>query len=320
MSKKGAKMKKLKLSLSICMMCLCVAVLCMGILVASSATYNINGNISYNMIDGIALVNTRVYKVAEQKTTAELQTAIDGTGLSSMTFETIEQTSGYILSQKLDTKATLSENATQAEISSGSINITFGATDSSVYYYTYYIVINITNLSSEKTLSATLTDDTTYTSVNYYTNTSQSSIAKGETKNIVIGLSLSDTTVESLSVDIKYILDIEINTLGSFNICSTTGQITVVGYGFTIGVTWSELIGSVKNYSCDYGTGNIILGETGYHLSNNGYDGEDSPHICSYAHTSNRIWYDKDQTTPVNNSDLIENNHIYYYTPTSHVG
>ena len=203
MSKKGVKMKKLKLSLSICMMCLCVAVLCMGILAASSATYNINGNISYNMIDGIALVNTRVYKVAEQKTTAELQTAIDDTGLSSMTFETIEQTSGYILSQKLDTKATLSENATQAEISSGSINITFGATDSSVYYYTYYIVINITNLSSEKNLSATLTDNTTYTSVNYYTNTSQISIAKGETKNLVIGLSLSDTTVDSLSIDIN---------------------------------------------------------------------------------------------------------------------
>ena len=243
-------MKKIKLFLSLCMMCLSVAVLCMGILAASSATYNINGNISYNMIDGIALVNTRVYKVAEQKTTAELQTAIDGTGLSSMTFETIEQTSGYILSQKLDTKATLSENATQSEISAGSINISFGATDSSVWYYTYYIVINISNLSSEKALSATLTDNTTYTSVNYYTNTSQTSIAKGETKNIVIGLSLSDTTVDSLNIDINDCsLTIETVQTITFSIeyyDEATGTYT---FTTTFGITWEEFIETLPRVS-----------------------------------------------------------------------
>ena len=298
-------MKKVKLFLSLCLMCLSVAVLCMGVLAINSITYNITGTMTYNMIDGIALVNTRVYKVAEQKTTAELQTAIDGTGLSSMTFETIEQTSGYILSQKLDTKATLSENATQAEISSGSINITFGATDSSVYYYTYYIVINITNLSSEKALSATLTDNTTYTNINYYTNTSQSSIAKGETKNIVIGLSLSDTTVESLSVDINSCsLSISVDTTITFYIYK--GSTLVSTNTAPTGITWKDYLSTKTYVETTYTLYNYYVLDDGFKIWLPG-------NIVSTRDNLNVLYVGRLGGESVSVNDTILNTDYYYY-------
>lgn len=72
-------MKKLKLILSVCLMCLSVAVLCMGILAYNSATYKITGSMTYNMTADLAMINTRVYRVAGQLSKDELTTAIDGT-------------------------------------------------------------------------------------------------------------------------------------------------------------------------------------------------------------------------------------------------
>ncbi len=242
-------MKKIKLFLSLCMMCLCVAVLCIGILAVSSATYNINGNISYNMVDGVALVNTRVYKVAG--TNSDLSTSC--TTLSTMTFETIEQTSGYVLSQKLDTKATLSSGATSSEISAGSINIGFGATDSSVYYYTFYIIINITNLTNAGTLSATLTDNTTYAStITKVVNTSQmTTIEKGDTKNIVIGLTIPSTTTDEIDIKVNYSLGI------SYTAYTCTLDGTTIY--FTKDMTWAEYVKTLSDSSSFDVSGEYLL-------------------------------------------------------------
>ena len=242
-------MKKIKLFLSLCMMCLCIAVLCMGILAVSSATYNINGNISYNMVDGVALVNTRVYKVAG--TNSSLSTSC--TTLSTMTFETIEQTSGYVLSQKLDTKATLSSGATSSEISAGSINIGFGATDSSVYYYTFYIVINITNLTDNGALSATLTDNTTYAStITKVVNTSQmTTIEKGDTKNIVIGLTIPSTTTDEVYSTINYSITV------SFSKYQCTLDGTTIY--FTKDMTWAEYVATLSDSSSFDVSGEYLL-------------------------------------------------------------
>ena len=244
-------MKKLKLSLSICMMCLSIAVLCMGILAASSATYNINGNISYNMVDGVALINTRVYKVAGTTTETDLSTSC--TTLSTMTFETIEQTSGYVLSQKLDTKATLSDGATSSELSAGSINIGFGATDSSVYYYTFYIVVNITNLTDAGVLSATLTDNTNYAStITKVVNTSQmTTIEKGDTKNIVMGLSIPSTT----NVEVYSTINCSITVSFSKYQC-TLDSATIY---FTKDMTWAEYVATLSDSSSFDVSGEYLL-------------------------------------------------------------
>ena len=189
-------MKKLKLFLSLCMMCLSVAVLCMGILAANSATYNINGNISYNMTADLAKINTRVYRVAGKSTESALQTAVST--LSTKTYAQIERITAttYIEHQRLSTLNAISETSTEQQFSSEAISMTFGEIEKEdECYYTYYIVISIVNKSTDGTLTATLTDtiasDTTFYR---YTNATQTEIANDETKNVVIGISKIDDT------------------------------------------------------------------------------------------------------------------------------
>ena len=189
-------MKKLKLFLSLCMMCLSLAVLCIGILAASSATYNINGNISYNMTADLAKINTRVYRVAGKSTESALKTAVST--LSTMTYAQIERdtTTTYIEHQRLSTLNAISETSTEQQFSSEAISMTFGEIEKEdECYYTYYIVISIVNKSTDGTLTATLTDTIASDSTFYrYTNATQTEIANDEIKNIVIGISKIDNT------------------------------------------------------------------------------------------------------------------------------
>ena len=182
------------------MMCLSVAVLCMGILAANSATYNITGNMSYNMIDGVALVNTRVYKVAGTTSASDLSTAC--TNLSSKSFEEIERDAStyYILSQKLDSQPLINTSSSTYSSKTTSVDIVYGAVDSGVEYYTYYIVIEIKNVSADTgyVLNAYLSTLSTSTISNIASNASGSSnaveIESGAYSNIVIGLSYTGTT------------------------------------------------------------------------------------------------------------------------------
>ena len=196
-------------------MCLSVAVLCMGILAANSATYNINGNMSYNMLDYVASINTRVYKVAGQTDITGLTSGVNT--LSTMTFEQIERTiiaetdasdKYYILTEKLSAQTTTADGGEF----SGNVNIEYGATDSSVEYYTFYVVINIKETtgdykltatlknSSGTEISGTLSDDNSKSYI--YTNGSQSNVVKTDTKNIVMGFSLKTSSMtESFTSD-----------------------------------------------------------------------------------------------------------------------
>ena len=214
-------MKKTKLFLSLCMMCLCVAVLCMGILAASSATYNINGNISYNMIDGVALVNTRVYKVAGTTTESDLSTKC--TELSSKSFEEIERISDpyYILSQKLDSQPLINTSSETSSSSTTSIDIKYGAIDSVIEYYTYYVVIAIKNVSTDTNyfLNAYFSTLGTSTISSIASNANGSSdiveIKSGAYSNIVIGLSYTGTTTTAETFN--YTLNVSYNKRHEFN-------------------------------------------------------------------------------------------------------
>ena len=189
-------MKKTKLFLSICMMCLCVAVLCIGILAASSATYQINGNISYNMIDGVARINTRVYKVAgDPASESDLQTAVTGTFLTTSSFAVIEANQSPIYAQTYQNKETLEYTDTPTT-KDYDINVVYGANNDADAYYTYYVVIQIYNQTETSgyvlNASITNTDGTKIanTSSSYVaTNTSVSKIKQNTFSNIVIGIS-----------------------------------------------------------------------------------------------------------------------------------
>ena len=207
-------MKKLKLSLSICMMCLCVAVLCMGILAASSATYSITGKISYNMIDGVALVNTRVYKVAGTTSASDLSTAC--TNLSSKSFEEIERDTStyYILSQKLDSQPLINTSNETSSSKTTSVNIVYGAVDSGVEYYTYYVVIEIKNVSTDTGYVLNSYLDTLATSEiseivsNANGSTNIVTIKSGEFSNIVIGFSYKGDDKTKID-EFKWTLNVE---------------------------------------------------------------------------------------------------------------
>ena len=246
-------MKKIKLFLSLCMMCLSVAVLCMGILAASSATYNINGNISYNMIDGIALVNTRVYKVAD---------TTNATDISSKSFEEIERDTStyYILSQKLDSQPLINTSSGETSSSSTtSVDIVYGAVDSGVEYYTYYVVIQIRNTSTDTNyvlnayLETVTTPKKSSVSINA-TSDSVISIASGEYKNVIVALTYNGTSTDkdedtfSYTLNLTYALGwVERTFYGTYG--ETTYSVTL---SCCQGKTWSQI------YYKKYGNNQLV--------------------------------------------------------------
>ena len=216
--KKPKNVSRTKMLMLLSLMFLSIAVLCMGVLAAESAIYNIAGNISYNMVDYVARINTRVYKVEGQTDETGLATGINT--LATMTFEQIEKsttTPYYILSQKLDTGAITRTSDTTTEITK-SVEIEYGAVDSSVEYYTFYIVINIKEITGDYLLSASLNETVSSSTTSYKkSNQSQSLVANSETRNIVIGFSLKSTTANSTE-SFSYTLTVNASIAKDFSV------------------------------------------------------------------------------------------------------
>ena len=220
--KKPKNVSRTKMLMLLSLMFLSIAVLCMGVLAAESATYNIAGNISYNMVDYVARINTRVYKVEGQTDETGLATGIQT--LSDMTFEQIERSTDpyYVLSQKLDTGAVTRTSDTTTNIT-GNVNIEYGAVDSSVEYYTFYVVINIKETTGSYVLSASLNETVSSSTTSYMkSNQSQSGIEKSNTQNIVIGFSLKSATANSTE-SFSYTLKIGAVKWSAFSVTLTDG-------------------------------------------------------------------------------------------------
>ena len=179
-------MKKVKLMLSLSLMCLSIAVLCFGVLAAQSVSYSISGTISYDVQDVFVEITTKVYKVQDQQIVSTMKT--NASSLESKSFSEID-TSTYVLSQELTAfNSTTSEAGT-----SDTISITYGKdTEGTTAYYTYYIVINIKNLTSSKNITAYVRESSTTNSSNTYTNRYVDDVSSTGTKNIVIACSLKD--------------------------------------------------------------------------------------------------------------------------------
>ena len=202
-------MKKFKLFASLSTLCLCIAVLCMGIYAAQSVSYTISGTITYTVEDVFVEITTKVYKVSEKQGYQTMET--NATTLATTSFSDID-TNTYTLSQELTTF----NSATSTTTTSENINIAYGENA-----YTYYIVINIKNLTSSKNCSAYVTNNTTATTnSNTYTNTYQNNITSTETRNIVIAYSLSDEKTSITSANISYTVNV------SYTAYSTSSDFT----------------------------------------------------------------------------------------------
>ena len=238
-------MKRGKLILSLSLMCLAIAVLCFGVLAATSVTYSISGTISYEVKDVFVKINTSVYAIAEQQDKATVITTVKA-------MESVSQASSLTINSKTYTRTQEmveydSSNATtdpathtaQTSESEG-VKIVYGGEKG---YYTYYIVINIQNLSASKTVDAKITDNTTaeLNSIKT-TNLYQNNIASTQAKNIVIAYSIKDKKSSITSAAISYSLKVSYETTDYTNPITFENDTTNSYYYVTLGKNGSSSI------------------------------------------------------------------------------
>ena len=252
-------MKKSKLLLSLAMICLSIAVLCFGVLAATSVTYSISGTISYEVSDVFVKINTSVYGVAAQQDKTTVITnvkALETTELSSINTSIYTLTQTMIEYDSTNASGTTATHTAQDNNSKG-VEIVYGT------YYTYYIVINIQNLSSSKNVNAVLTDNTTaeLNSIKT-TNLYQNNIASTETKNIVIAYSIKDKTSSVNSAAISYSLKVSYDLYT--DPITFTNDTTNKGYFISLGtyssspIQWKLVsLDGVNRYDYTDGTDNL---------------------------------------------------------------
>lgn len=209
-------MKKLKLLSSLSVLCLALSILCVGVFSLPNVTYAISGIINYEIEDVYCQITTKVYKVASQRSKNELEN--DVATLSSTSQDKIT----YTLSQD---KGTFNSYTNSGSGGATNISIDFNKDSSGNSYYTYYIVVNVENLSTVKNMRATLSSSTTSeTNVYKAVKSQQQSILKGEkTRNIVIAYSLADVKLAT-ELNFKYVLTVD---LESYNLSFNTNGGTV---------------------------------------------------------------------------------------------
>lgn len=201
-------MKKLKLFATIASLCLAIAVLCVGVFSAINVTYTIGGSISYEVQDVFVKITTNVYKVEGSEPKSQSEMKEDIAVLKTKALSGIDTTK-YIPSQtNLGVYDSSKEISSSNKNSAEGIDIVYGKDSTGKLYYTYYVVINIENLSSRTDVCAYIEDKTTaevnsITTTNTYINNISST---NETKNIVIGYSLKDKTQSIDSVAFNYSL------------------------------------------------------------------------------------------------------------------
>ena len=207
-------MKKLKLLMSISTLCLAIMVLCFGVFSATNITYTMGGTVSYEVEDVYCKITTKVYKRQAQRTEEQLFDDIVDE-LSAKSFDSIDTTK-YTLAED---KGSYDSYLNQGTASATGININFGKeTSSGNYYYTYYIVINVSNLSTITDMYAVLIDDNTESNVYKVCKYSQDKILKDDaTRNIVIAYSLIDIK-QGTNLTFNYSLEVKKGELQSYTI------------------------------------------------------------------------------------------------------
>lgn len=244
-------MKKLKLATSLIVLCVAISILCFGVFAAQSLTYSIGGTINYEIEDVYVKITTKVYKVESQKTTAEMNTEIKT--LSSTSFDDIDTTT-YKLSQSFDPYNSFLNTGTAGATG---INIKYGKdTTDGKTYYTYYVIVNIENLSTLEKIYAKVEGSAlvseSWNNNKVTTNKFQEGIVKdGEACNIVMGFSL---------IDIKQSSEVSFNNTVTVKTGSYVENFTTSSYGFgqynNNNAGWSHSNGEhiyLANVSTQYG-------------------------------------------------------------------
>ena len=193
--------RKTKLFFSLVSLCFSIAVLCFGVYSALSVSYSVSGSVSYEVTDAFVEITTNVYASSERMEQSTLNS--NAQNLEDPTYDNtytkVGETYTYNSMEKLS-------ETNQPKASGIEINYN--------NYYTYFIVINIKNLSSDVNIYALIEEDIIGTELNsnIYKTRYQTGIIKPQTgdnvgKNIVLGFSLDDATI-GVNTEFDYTLQV----------------------------------------------------------------------------------------------------------------
>ena len=243
-------MKKIKLLLSFIALCFSLSVLCFGIYAANQVDFSISGNIGYQVTDAYVNITTHLYRSSYYPKTKSKLGALAKSFISNTqnvefgylnAYSEFNQDKDY----NLNTLQTSLENNSMYNPSS-SDNIVF---DFSGLYKSYFVVINIQNLSSDKNVCVQVLDNnlTSYkvsnNNVVSYASNGFAKVSSGETnRTIVFGYTIDDLTQSVSQVDFccgikveakdySTIVSEQTSKLGQSIVCASSSSIPTIKMG-----------------------------------------------------------------------------------------
>ena len=193
--------RKSKLIFSLISLCFSIAVLCFGVYSAMQVSYSVSGSVSYEVTDAFVEITTNVYASSERMEQSTLNS-------NAQNLEDPTYVNTYTKVGETYTYNSMEELSETNQPKASGIEINYNN------YYTYFIVINIKNLSSDINIYALIEEDIIGTELNsnVYKTRYQNGIIKPQTgdnvgKNIVLGFSLNDATI-GVNAEFDYTLNV----------------------------------------------------------------------------------------------------------------
>ena len=261
--------RKSKLFFSLVSLCFSIAVLCFGVYSAMSVSYQVTGNVSYNVQDVFVKIDLSVYKSTSQNPLdleihkGNITTIQNAPSLPVADTQVIAEMTDSVETYNIETGEVINPGATLEDSYNG-LDLVYGAPDventtgteaSTMGWYfpednkawAFYVVLDITNYG-EDIVNAKITNNTTGDTQNtYFEQTSGVNIpAKSGDKygsaRLVIGLAVADVT-KAASGNFSYTVTVDKGqaTFGYDNISFDTSKAGAVIESVSVdGVTSSN--------------------------------------------------------------------------------
>ena len=211
--------RKSKLLLSLMSLCLSVAVLVFGVYSAMSVSYQVTGNVSYNVQDVFVKIELSVYKSTSHNPLdleahkSNITTIQNAPSLPVADTQVIAEMTDSVETYNIETGEVINPGATLEDSYNG-LDFVYGAPQAEDNKaWAFYVVLDITNYG-EDIVNAKITNNTTGDTQNtYFEQTSGVNIpAKSGDKygsaRLVIGLAVADVT-KAASGDFSYTVTVD---------------------------------------------------------------------------------------------------------------
>ncbi len=239
--------KTIKLWFTVINLCFVLAILCFGVFASVTVSYTVSGNIHYEVDRAFVEITTKIYSTQAAMNKSELTTS--AAALENKNFEEIESTLGKPV-QTFDTYNN-TENTGSSTING--VDIDYNKS------FTYYIVINVKNLSLSNSIDLSLENNVLGdgNSVTYTTPKKFDIENSQNGTNIIIAYSLDDLDQSIDNVQFSYTVNIDVSS-PSYTV---TINVNVLGDPsmryFSGDVSWTTQDGTGGSFTPDYVTNNF---------------------------------------------------------------